>query len=62
MLYRIIVFRLSREFLSQINEYCEREKISYSELFDRAIDHLCKKYLEEKDERKNSGREDRDSS
>jgi hypothetical protein len=60
--HRIIVFRVSKEFLSQINDYCSKEKISYSELFDRAIDHLCKKYLEGEYERENGGREDRNSS
>ena len=62
MSYRIIVFRVSREFLSQINDFCEREKISYSELFHKAIEHLCKKYLEEENVKsKNSRGADRDS-
>ncbi len=43
----IIVFRISRYFLDRINEYCKEEKITYTELFNRAVEHLCKKYLGE---------------
>jgi hypothetical protein len=58
---KVIVFRVSNWFLGKINEYCQSEKISYAELFSRAINHLCKKYLVEEDyaETENSGREDR---
>jgi hypothetical protein len=53
---RIIVFRVSKEFLKQINNYCEQEQISYSELFNRAIEHLCKKYLGGDNEKRESSR------
>jgi hypothetical protein len=43
----IIVFRVSNWFLEKINEYCKEERITYSELLNRAIVHLCKKYLGE---------------
>jgi len=46
MAERIIVFRVSRWFLERINNYCREEGISYAELFERAINLLCKKYLE----------------
>jgi metal-responsive CopG/Arc/MetJ family transcriptional regulator len=60
MFYRVIVFRVSREFLSEINEFCKREKISYSELFHKAIEHLCKKYLGgDNEKRESSGRKNR---
>ena len=59
---RVIVFRVSRWFLEKINEYCKTEGISYAELFERAIEHLCKKYLEEENVKsKNSRGADRDS-
>jgi hypothetical protein len=47
MAERIIVFRVSSWFLERINEYCKSEGISYRELFERAIDFLCQKYLVE---------------
>jgi predicted DNA binding CopG/RHH family protein len=60
---RIIVFRVSNWFLERINKFCRKEGISYKELFERAIDLLCKKYLEDSDEEGKDGRrEDRDSS
>jgi hypothetical protein len=61
MAEKVVVFRVSSWFLRKINEYCQSEKISYAELFSRAINHLCQKYLVEEDyaEAENSGREDR---
>jgi hypothetical protein len=44
---RVIVFRVSDWFFERINEYCKREGVSYAELFSRAIEYLCSKYLEE---------------
>jgi hypothetical protein len=62
MAEKIIVFRISNWFLEQINEFCRKEEISYKELFERAIDLLCKKYLEDSNEKgKDSGGADRDS-
>jgi hypothetical protein len=43
----IIVFRVSKWFLEQINEYCKEEGVTYTELLNRTIKHLCKKYLGE---------------
>jgi hypothetical protein len=45
MAYKVIVFRVSRDFLGQINRFCEEEKITYSDLFHKAIEYLCEKYL-----------------
>jgi hypothetical protein len=60
MSHKVIVFRVSREFLGQINRFCEEEKITYSELFHKAIEYLCKKYLRgENDEGKSNRGEDR---
>ena len=61
MAERIIVFRISHWFLERINEYCRREGISYKELFERAIDFLCQKYLVEEGngETKSNGGQDR---
>ena len=62
MAEKIIVFRVSNWFLEQINEFCRKEGISYKELFERAIDLLCKKYLGEGNEKgEDSGGADRDS-
>jgi len=58
---RVIVFRVSKEFLAQINSYCEREEIGYNELFHRAIEHLIEKYLGgDKEKRASSRGADRD--
>ena len=56
----VIVFRVSKWFLEQINEYCKEKKITYTELFNHAIKILCEKYLgESHGERTNSRRKNR---
>jgi hypothetical protein len=56
----VIIFRVSNWFLDQINEYCKEERITYAELLNRAIVHLCRKYLgEDYAERKKRGRKNR---
>ena len=58
---KVVVFRVSEWFLEKINEYCEKERISYAKLFNKAMEHLCEKYLsgEDYEERKDSGEKDR---
>jgi hypothetical protein len=58
---RVIVFRVSDWFFERINEYCKREGVSYAELFRRAVEYLCRRYLEEgvEDEGACSGEADR---
>jgi len=56
----VVIFRVSNWFLDRINEYCKEEKITYTELLNRSIIHLCKKYLgEDYAKRKNCRRKDR---
>ncbi|MCI4463757.1 MAG: hypothetical protein JHC30_06275 [Caldisericum sp.] len=56
----VIIFRVSKWFLERINDYCKEEQLSYTELLNRAIVHLCRKYLgEDYAERKNSRRKNR---
>jgi len=56
----VVIFRVSNWFLDRINEYCKEEGLTYTELLNRAIIHLCKKYLGESyGEGKNSRRKNR---
>jgi|GEM_PF-5156107 len=52
----LVIFRVSNWFLERINEYCKEEKITYTELLNRAIIHLCKKYLGEDYAKRKDGR------
>jgi hypothetical protein len=58
---KVVVFRVSDWFFERINEYCKRERISYAKLFNKAMEHLCEKYLsgEDYEKGKDSGEEDR---
>jgi len=57
-----IVIRVSNFLLDHMHEFCKRENITYSELFEQAIQKLIEKYLpEESYEQKDTcGSEDRD--
>jgi len=52
----VVVFRVSNWFLDRINEYCRSQGLTYAELINRAIAHLCQKYQEECNEKRASSR------
>jgi hypothetical protein len=53
--YVVIVFRVSNYFFDLINEFCRARGMSYAELFERAIEYLCEKYLGEEEIKEEGG-------